>query len=139
MKGCILLLSFLLLSVPAGAALAGTSDFPLPEGGKARYAAMIDFGKAYISGVCALARENDEVLGAVFNEFGVSVISFSYHARTRRTKVLHTAGFLRRRHLKRVLKHDIGKLMDALSPSGATYRNKRFSISYSLSPFDPSL
>lgn len=139
MKGCILLLSFLLLSVPAGAALAEASDFPLPEGGKARYAVMIDFGKAYVSGVCALARENDEVLGAVFNEFGVSVISFSYHAGTHRTKVLHTAGFLRRWHLKRVLKHDIGTLMDALTPSGATYRNERHRISYTLSPFTASL
>lgn len=139
MKGCILFLSFLLLAFPTGAALAGQPGFPLSEGGKARYAIMIDFGKGYISGVCALARENDKVLGAVFNEFGVSVISFSYHARTHRTKVLHTAGHLRRRYMKRALKHDIGALMDALTPSGAIYRNERFRISYSLSPFTASL
>lgn len=110
--------------------------FPRKEGEKVKYAVMIELGKAYISGVGIIACQEEEVRGAVFNEFGVSVVSFSYNPRKRRVKILDAAGKLNRWYVKRVIRKDLVHVMSALQMSETTYVNEKRRIRYTFTPLD---
>ena len=110
--------------------------FPRQEGEKVRYAVMIELGKAYISGVGIIACQEEEIRGVVFNEFGVSVISFSYNPRKNRMKILDAAGKLDRWYVKRVIRKDLVHVMSALQASETTYVNEKRRIRYTFTPLD---
>ena len=134
MKRFILFISAIAVSFTIGTAWAQKSSFLNNEGDKAKYTVMIDFNKAYISGVGVVARQEQKIVGSVFNEFGVSVLSFSYDTQKGKTKILDTIGFLNKWYIKRVLKRDINSLMNVLDFSGAVYRNEKRNITYTFSP-----
>ena len=134
MKRFILFISSLALSYTIGIAWAQKAGFLSQEGDKARYTVMIEFNKAYISGVGVLARQEQKIVGSIFNEFGVSALSFSYDPQKGKTKIIDTIGFLNKWYVKRVLRRDISLLMRDLDASGALYRNERKNIIYTFSP-----
>lgn len=117
-----------------GTAWAQKACFLDNEGEKAKYNVMIDFNKAYISGVGVIARQEQKIVGSVFNEFGVSVLSFSYDPQKGKVKILDAIEFLNKWYIKRVLKQDIKSLMSVLDYSGAEYRNEKRNITYNFSP-----
>lgn len=134
MKRFILFISATAVSFTIGTAWAQKASFLNNEGDKAKYTVMIDFNKAYISGVGVVARQEQKIVGSVFNEFGVSVLSFSYDTQKGKTKILDTIGFLNKWYIKRVLKRDINSLMNVFDSSGAVYRNEKRNITYTFSP-----
>lgn len=135
MRVCLLLISIAaaLAAVPAR---GEDSLFPRREGEKVRYAVMIERDEAYISGIAIIACQEEEVRGAVFNEFGVSVVSFSYNPRKRRVKILDAAGKLNRWYVRRTLRKDLVHVMSALQMSETTYVNERRRIRYTFTPLD---
>ena len=110
--------------------------FPRQEGEKVRYAVVIEFGRGYISGVGIIAIQEEEIRGVVFNEFGVSVISFSYNPRKNRMKILDAVGKLDRWYVKRVIRKDMVHVMNALQMSETTYVNEKRRIRYTFTPLD---
>lgn len=64
----ILLLSF--LALPAMGQKAKV--FPDSAGQKVKYNATIEMKKGYLSGVCILVNDGEEIKGCLFNEFGIS-------------------------------------------------------------------
>lgn len=134
MKRFILFISTIVVSFTIGTAWAQKSGFLKNEGDKTTYTVMIDFSKAYISGVGVFVRQEQKIVGSVFNEFGVSVLSFSYDTQKGKTKILNTIGFLKKWYIKRVLKRDINSLMNVFDSSGAVYHNEKRNITYTFSP-----
>ena len=110
--------------------------FPHKEGEKVKYAVMIEFGKGYISGVGIIACQEEEIRGAVFNEFGVSVMSFSYNPCRNRMKILDAAGKFNRWYVKRIIRKDMVHVMNALQMSETTYFNEKRRIRYTFTPLD---
>ena len=93
MRRFIVLISVIMLSSAIWTAIAQPDDVFKNEGDKAKYSVMIEFEKAYISGIGIMARQNDKIVCSVFNEFGVSVLSFAYDLRKGKTKLLGTIGY----------------------------------------------
>ena len=101
-----------------------------------RYAVVIEFGRGYISGVGIIASQEEEIRGVVFNEFGVSVMSFSYDPRRNRVKILDAAGKLNRWYVRRIIRKDMVHVMNALQMSETTYVNEKRRIRYTFTPLD---
>ena len=134
MRRFILLISLMVVSFSRGTAYAQKACFLDSEGDKAKYTVMIDFKKAYISGIGVMARQGPKIVGSVFNEFGVSVLSFSYDIPRRKTKIIDTIEFLNKWYIKKVLRRDINALMEVMDSTGATYCNEKRNITYTFSP-----
>ena len=117
----------MLLSAPAAYA---QGSFPTEEGEKVRYSLQIDFGKAYLSGIGIFACVEGDVLGSVFNEFGVSALSFSYNPQKDRVKIISVMGKLNRWYIRRVIKRDMKKVIGVLKEGGSTYTNRKYHITY---------
>lgn len=62
---------------------------PLPDsiGSKMKYNASIEMKKGYLSGICMLIRDKDGYKGSIFNEFGISVLDFTYQPVTGKVKL----------------------------------------------------
>lgn len=114
----------------AAPAACAQDPFPTTEGEKVRYSVQIDFGKAYLSGIGILAYVDGEVLGSVFNEFGVSALSFSYNPKKDKVKILHVVGKLNKWYIRRVIQKDMQKVIRALKDGGTTYTNQKYHITY---------
>ncbi len=99
---------------------------------EARYSAMIELPKAYVSGVCIVQTRNDTVTGCLFNEFGISAIEFVRHPGKKKVKLLSTIKMLDKWYIRRVISRDLACLLDRMQPDGATYRNERRKITYTL-------
>ncbi len=112
-------------------ALYPTADAPMT-----RSTALIEMGKAYLSGVCILKRDDATVQGCIINEFGISALSFTYQEEREKVKLHDVASFLDKWYIRKVMKKDIAKWMKALREGGDTYVNTRRNISYKLVPLD---
>lgn len=109
-------------------------SIPEEEGEKCRYAVQIDFKKAYISGIGILMMQDGIINGTVFNEFGVSALSFTYNPEKEKVKLQHVFSKLNKWYIKKVLKRDLVQLIKQLQNDQTTYRDERFDITYNFSP-----
>lgn len=113
--------------------------FPTNVGDKAKYAAMIETPKAYLSGVCIMYHDNDgEIKGSIFNEFGISALDFSYSEKKDKVKLHHVFKMMNKWYIKKVLRHDIREIIHQLKEGNGVYHNKRFHINYQFTPLETS-
>ena len=110
--------------------------FPVHSGERARYTALIEMPKAYLSGICILLREDEVLKGAVFNEFGVSAVDFSYYPKKDKVKLHHVIKMLNRWYIKRILKKDLRELIHCLQQGDTQYRNEKYKIYYKFTPLE---
>ena len=134
MRAFILFISIFTAFFSTEIAWAQRDCFLANDGDSAKYSVMIDFAKAYISGIGIMARQENKIVCTVFNEFGVSVLSFSYDTDKKRTKLLNTIGFINKWYIKRVIKQDVNNVMSSMDTSGTTYINKKKNIIYTFTP-----
>lgn len=99
-----------------------------------RYAAYIEMPRAYVSGVCVLQTDGDTVRGCLFNEFGVTVLDFTYDSQRQKVKLHHVVKMLDRWYIRRVLRKDLAQLMIRLQRGETQYRNERRQITYQFTP-----
>lgn len=111
-------------------------EFPVHTGDRARYTALIEMPKAYLSGICILLREEEVLKGAVFNEFGISAIDFSYCTKKDKVKLHHVIKMLNRWYIRRILKKDLRELIHSLQQGGTQYRNEKYNINYKFTPLE---
>lgn len=129
------LISLLALVLLSAAASAQTM-FPEKQGQKARYAAMIEMPKAYVSGVCVMMNDGGLVKGSLFNEFGLSALDFSYNTETQKIKLYNVMSRLNKWYVKRQLRKDLLRLFQQLREGGCEYRNERQRITYKFTPLN---
>ncbi len=129
----ICLLSISLLSMLTTVA---QPTFPEKEGDKVRYTAYIETPKAYVSGICVLVNAGDEVRGSLFNEFGITAISFSYQTKKDKVKLHEVLPMLDKWYIRRVLRKDLRQLMHGLQRGEGRYTNDKYKLSYQLTPMD---
>jgi len=130
MQRFLLSISILCITLLAAPAARAQNTFPATEGEKVRYSVQIDFGKAYLSGIGIMAYVDGEVLGSVFNEFGVSALSFSYNPQKDKVKILSIIGKLNKWYIRGVVKKDMKKVIAVLKEGGTTYTNQKYHITY---------
>lgn len=105
---------------------------PLPDsiGSKMKYNATIEMKKGYLSGICMLIRDKDGYKGSIFNEFGISVLDFTYQPVTGKVKLENVIQLLDKWYIKRLLKQDLSQVIKNLQNGISIYDNKKYKIHY---------
>ena len=106
------------------------SQPPLSDsiGSKAKYAAVIELPKGYLSGISVIVREPD-----AFNEFGITALEFTYHPRTGKVDLIEVIPMLDKWYVRRVLKSDLQRVMENLLHGISVYKDEKYHVSYSFS------
>lgn len=146
MRKCLLWISLLLTMVAEAGQLTVDSGqwtvkqqqtereaFPM-KGESRRYTAYIEMEKGYVSGICILHREGDEVHGSLFNEFGITALDFTYHLEKKKVKLHTVMKMMNKWYIRKVLKKDLRQLMAGLQDGQTTWKNERYHIEYQLTP-----
>lgn len=122
-----------------------TQDSELRE----RYSFQIETEKASISGIMILHVTDEEIIGSMINEFGVSAIDFIYNRKKDKVKLVNVVCFLNKWYIKLVLKNDIKLCIHVLfdipykenknylieaSDDTVSIFNKKRKLRYSFSP-----
>ncbi len=89
--------------------------------------------KAYISGICVMIDEGEDIKAAVFNEFGVSTLAFEYRKKKEKIKITQIIGAMNRWYVKRQLKKDLRNVMKQL-PGNVVIENKKYELKYTFIP-----
>ncbi len=118
-----------------GAVTAGAQSL-LPErvGGKMRYTAYIEFPKAYVSGICILLNDGEELRGSVFNEFGISCMDFVWKKAKDKVKLLSVQKMLNKWYIRQTLRKDLRLLLHQMAEGRTAYVNEKRHITYQLKP-----
>lgn len=115
----ILLFLFLMLTLLP---VKAQTSLPQEDGDRMRYNIEIDFGRAYVSGICLLLNDGgDMVKGSIVNEFGVSFMDFSYSLKKNKVRLHSVAGPLDRWYVRLALRRDLRGLMQAMLKGDSTY------------------
>ncbi len=128
-----------LLLLCSFAACMAQSFYPTQEHPKVSCSAVIEMGKGYLSGVCILKRDDSTLQGVIFNEFGISALSFTYNENKGKVKLNEVISFLDKWYIRKVIRKDIAKWMKILSEGGSAYVNERRDITYRLLPLDTNI
>lgn len=102
-----------------------------------RYAVKIDIQNAYISGISIMRKESDCLKAAMFNEFGISILSWNYDSRKDKIRISGASAFFAKAGIKRVLKSDLKAISRQIyngehgNDANYVYCNKKYSLKYS--------
>lgn len=110
------ILTLLFLSV---AGFFGSYAQPTEPGKEAasqteRYAFEISLQRGHITGMLVTRTVNDEIIGTMVNEFGVTALSFVYNVRKNKIKLIDVLPMLNKWYIKQVLKNDLKYCVDIL-------------------------
>lgn len=107
--------------------------YPEIDGDKVRYNMQIDIKKAYISGICILGKQESCIVSSIVNEFGVSIMDFSYNPLKKKVKIHSITKKLDRWYIKRILKKDLRSMLEVMQTGGNEYLDSRYNIKYTFS------
>lgn len=115
----------------------GTVQSVLPsEGESVKFSSLIQFPKAYVSGICMLKATVENITGSIFNEFGVSFITFVYNKEKEKIKLVSLSKPLDKWYIRLVLKQDLVAVMKVLERGGCEYQNNLRGITYKFEPIE---
>lgn len=99
-------------------------------GNSAKYSVFIEMPKGYISGICVMVNDGKNLNGSIFNEFGISSLSFSYDKAKHKVKLIAVIKMLNKWYIKRVLKKDICLVIENLENNVEEYYDEKHKIKY---------
>lgn len=110
----------------------------LPEKGgeRVRLSANIEMNGGYISGVCAMLRDDGQIKCSLFNEFGISALDFIYDTHKDKVKIVSATSFINKWYIKRTLRKDLRHIMHDMKEGKTTYFNEKRNILYEFRPMD---
>lgn len=132
---------FFLCSILPISAQDIADQHPLPDsiGSKMKYNATIEMKKGYLSGICILIRDKDGYKGSIFNEFGISVLDFTYQPVTGKVKLENVIQLLDKWYIKRLLKQDLSQVIKNLQKGISIYDNKKYKIHYQFTELEETM
>lgn len=132
---------FFLCSVLPISAQDIADQHPLPDsiGSKMKYNATIEMKKGYLSGICILIRDKDGYKGSIFNEFGISVLDFTYQPVIGKVKLENVIQLLDKWYIKRLLKQDLSQVIKNLQKGISIYDNKKYKIHYQFTELEETM
>lgn len=80
-----------------------------------RYSVAIDFGKVSLTGILVVKEDGDVFNGGIVNEFGVSMVDFSYNKEKDKVRI-HRLGvaIMKRYYVRCILRKDLRQCMHIL-------------------------
>lgn len=134
MRALLLFVSGLLLTFCSLKVQAQQRLFPVEEGERKKYNALIEMPKGYLSGICVLLKEDGVVKGCVFNEFGISALDFTYSPEKDKVKLHSVISMMNKWYIKKVLKRDLRQLFHEMQEGNTTYQDAKYKINYQFTP-----
>lgn len=128
----------LVLSVFLG--ICAQSKYPEEEGDRARFEFVIEMPKAYVSGILIMAKmEPDVVSASLVNEFGFSLMDFTFDEKKQKVKLISVTKKLDKWYIKRTLRGDLKKALIAMRDGENEYYDKKHKIKFTFIPInDPA-
>ncbi len=131
-KLCLTLTSIFFLCIISNESFAQSL---LPnEGDSKEYQMTINMPKAYISGICVMANDGERVNGSIFNEFGLSMLSFSYLIEKDKVKILSAMKMINKWYIKRILRKDLLGVIKCLQNNNTAFEDTKHSINIIIEP-----
>lgn len=153
MRIYLLLLSSLLSLLTSVSFGAEADSVTIPDSLK-KHTFQIELSKGYVSGIMIVSEGEDNIMGSMINEFGVSAIDFSYNKKSGKIRLKNVIGFLNKWYIKMILKNDISYCLHILYGTPYTKKaayevcrtedkvsiiNKKRHITYTFSPLSQEL
>ncbi|MCF0202173.1 MAG: hypothetical protein HUK08_02295 [Bacteroidaceae bacterium] len=106
-----LIISFFFSFIIAASSKA-QATYPQNNGESVRYDLIIEMSKAYLSGILIMLRDGDNTVNAsIVNEFGLSLMDFTYHEVKDKVTFHTLMGKLNKWYIKRILKKDLRAIL----------------------------
>lgn len=96
--------------------------------------ALIEMPKGYVSGLCVILREDEQLRCCLFNEFGITALDFSYDIVKQKVKINSAVAMLNKWHIKRTLREDLKQVIIGLERGDTLYTNHKRGIKYEFKP-----
>lgn len=107
---------------------------PQAEGSRVTLSALIEMPKGYVSGLCVILREDEQLRCCMFNEFGITALDFSYDIVKQKVKINSAVAMLNKWHIKRTLRGDLKQVIIGLERGDTLYTNQKRGIKYEFKP-----
>jgi len=105
--------------------------YPEEAGERTRYEFLIEMPKTYVSGILVMARvEPDKINASLVNEFGFSLMDFSFDEKKEKVKLVNVTKKLDKWYIKRTLRSDLKQVMLLMRQGGDQYFDKKHKIKY---------
>ncbi len=99
---------------------------------RVRYEIVIEMPKAYLSGLMIMHKPSeDRVNVSVINEFGISLLDFSYDEKKNNVKIHSITDKMNKWYIKRTLRNDFKNVLRAIRGGSKEYFNSKRKIKYS--------
>lgn len=99
---------------------------------RVRYEIMIEMPKAYVSGLLIMHKPSDGLVNAsIVNEFGISLMDFSYNEDKEKVKFHSLTDKLNKWYIRKTLGNDLKKVLKSMKEGSTEYTNNKRKIKYS--------
>ena len=132
LRTCLISVNLLLnaLLTPADA----QSLLPQSVGEKARFTAVIEMPKGYMSGICVLLCDGDLIKGSMFNDFGITFMDFTFNQRKDKVKLLSVQKMMDKWYIRKILRRDLRLLFHAMREGKGEYRDEKYKMLFRFTP-----
>ncbi len=120
-----------LLFVCAFLRLSASLTYPEEPGQRVKYEFMIEMPKAYVSGILVMAlTEPDLISASLVNEFGFSLIDFTFDEKRQKVKLVSVTKKLDKWYIRRTLRSDLKQVLAMMKQGSDAYTDKKHKINY---------
>lgn len=109
---------------------AAGQSFPEKEGERVYYDFSMRRSDMELSGICILLCSGDTVKASIVNNFGATLIDYSYDTKKLKIKLHYVFEKLDKWYIRRVLKRNLKKIMLAMRSGENSYKDVRHKLSY---------
>src|SRR5574344_1685543 len=117
--------------------------------GSARYNVSILAKKAEVTGIFALKDNGEQIVGSVFNEFGIKAFDIIFIKTKSKVKLMNVVGFLNKWYIRKVIKADMkylfmldkkekdvdkNRLVHRLADGTTILKNLKYHLDYTFTP-----
>lgn len=112
-------------------AIPPDTTYPDSVDSRLRYEMVIEMPKAYLSGLLIMHRPAEGIVnGSIINEFGLSLMDFRYDEVKDKVKIINLTEKLNKWYIRRTLRSDLKKVLNAMKAGAQQYTNTRRKINY---------
>lgn len=133
-RSVIVMFSMLLMAISSMAMHAQETYLPMDSTRRAVYSMQIEYKHLQLGGMGVFIEEDGEVKSSLINEFGVSLMDFTYNPEKDKLKLQYVLQAMNKWYLKRVLKKDLKKVLRAMRDGDSIYYNDKQKLKYSFTP-----
>ena len=121
-------MSIFLLIVPI--LTMAQSTYPVNDGDKVHYNLQIEIRESCLSGICIMVNNEGTIASSIINEFGISLIDFTYSEKKNKIKIHSIIKPLNRWYIKRFIKRSLKNMMNVMKLGGTESIDNKNRIRY---------